>query len=105
MLFITALELQNWIHSDKSFELLDVREKFEYQQGNIGGKNIPMGEIPQKWLQQDIVGKAVIVCRSGKRAEAVANMLERDFKANEMYVLEGGLLTWKNAVDNQLELD
>ncbi len=104
MLFITALELQEWIQSDKSFELLDVREKFEYELGNIGGVNVPMSEVPEKQSSTTSSGKTVILCRSGKRAEAVANVLEKEFRVEEIYVLKGGLMSWKEEVDNQLEL-
>ena len=105
MLFITALELQQWKESDTSFHVLDVRENFEFELGNIGGIHIPMSEVPEKWFPDRSNGKTVLVCRSGKRAEAVANMLEKDYQAKEMYVLKGGLMSWKEVVDNQLELD
>ncbi len=105
MLFISAIELQQWIQSNKLFHLIDVREKFEFAQGNIGGNHLPMAEIPEKWESHVFDGKKVVVCRSGKRAEAVANLLEKDFGCSNIYVLDGGLLSWRQEIDHQLDLD
>lgn len=105
VLFINASELHEWMQSDKSLQLIDVREKFEFELDNIGGINVPMCEVSEKRSSAISGGKKVIVCRSGKRAEAVANMLEKEFNVEEMYVLKGGLLSWREEIDKQLDLD
>ena len=45
------------------------------------------------------------MCRSGKRAEAVANLLVTDFSLTNVYCLDGGILAWKEHIDNTLDLD
>jgi rhodanese-related sulfurtransferase len=34
------------------------------------------------------------MCQSGKRAEALANFMETEFHAKNIYILEGGLNAW-----------
>ena len=42
---ITPLILKQWIDANKDFALIDVRETWEHELKNIGGQNIPMGNI------------------------------------------------------------
>jgi rhodanese-related sulfurtransferase len=34
------------------------------------------------------------MCQSGKRAEALANFMETEFNATNIFVLEGGINAW-----------
>jgi rhodanese-related sulfurtransferase len=45
------------------------------------------------------------MCRSGKRAESVANFLEKDYQFSDIIVMEGGIVQWKEQVDSSLRLD
>ena len=47
MQHIDPLELKQKIQSGKKFFLLDVREEWEYEEDNIGGENIPLGQDPE----------------------------------------------------------
>jgi adenylyltransferase/sulfurtransferase len=47
----------------------------------------------------------VVMCRSGKRAEAVANLLLTDYSLSNVYILDGGIIAWKENIDNTLDLD
>ena len=42
---IDLKELAHWQESGKHFLLIDVRESFEHDTFNIGGKNIPLGQL------------------------------------------------------------
>lgn len=42
---ISVSELKEWIDSNKSFQLIDVRETFEYQIATLGGELIPLASI------------------------------------------------------------
>ena len=44
---VTPKELYQLKESGADFELIDVREKDEYDMVNISGKLIPMGEVPE----------------------------------------------------------
>ena len=45
---INVEELKNLIDQKESFELIDVRRSDEFEYCNLGGKLIPMNEIPER---------------------------------------------------------
>jgi rhodanese-related sulfurtransferase len=105
MQLISALELFGAMKNTHNFEIVDVREPYEYQVCNIGSLHIPMGEVCDRVDELPKEKNIVIMCRSGKRAEAVANILLTDYSLTNIYVLEGGILSWKEYVDNSLEIE
>lgn len=69
---VTVDELKKMIDSGAQFQLIDVREEFEYDTSNLGGKNIPLADILLEKDEIDRDKPVVIHCRSGKRsAQAV----------------------------------
>lgn len=105
MKLISAVELHQLIRTNADIQVVDVREPYEYQKANIGSIHIPMGEICARTEELAKEKTIIIVCRSGKRAEAVANILETDYNCQKVLVLEGGVLAWKDAIDQTLDLD
>ena len=103
MHYITALELKNKQQSGESLTLLDVREDYEREICEIGGLHIPMGEVVARINEVPKDCLIVVMCRSGKRAESVANLLISDLNYSNVVILEGGILAWIEQVDNQLE--
>lgn len=94
---ISAQDLKAKMDNKEDFVLIDVREKHEYDEFNIGGKLIPLGEIMGALGDlEDIKGKEVIVhCRSGKRS-AMAQHLMLQAGFNDVKNLTGGVLAWQN---------
>lgn len=86
-------------------EVIDIREPYEFEACNAGFKNIPMAELTLiiKNLASD--KDNVIMCKSGKRAEAIVNFLETEHKISNLLVLEGGITEWANQINNTLQLD
>lgn len=78
----------------EAFQLVDVREIYEYEAGNLGGIHIPLGELADR-LNEINPGKTLIVhCQSGQRsAKAVRLLLDHGF--TEVYNLNGGMNAWK----------
>lgn len=96
---ITVQELKAKIDNKEDFQLIDVRETFEYETSNIDGLNIPLGGIliEADQISQD---KPVIVqCRSGKRSAAAIMQLEQMLGFTNLYNLKGGILAWQEAFD------
>jgi rhodanese-related sulfurtransferase len=104
MKFITARDLKNKMDAGQSICVIDIREPFEYQFCNIGSLHIPMAELPDKIHEIPSHEMIVLMCKSGKRAEAVGNLISVE-KGIEVFILEGGITAWKDEVDNLLELD
>ncbi|HEX8377358.1 MAG TPA: rhodanese-like domain-containing protein [Pedobacter sp.] len=95
---ITVEELKRKIDNGEDFQLIDVRETFEYEVSNLGGENIPLSGI---MIESDKLAtdKPVIVqCRSGKRSAAAIMQLQ-SLGFDNLYNLEGGILAWKEKYD------
>ena len=104
MLHINALELKSYIESKKQLTVLDVREPYEYDICKINALHIPMADVEKRLKEIPRDQLVVVMCRTGKRAVAVANMLVTDFNYYDICVLEGGIMAWIEQVDNHLEL-
>lgn len=94
---ITVAELKQWIDNNEDFQLIDVREPFEFDEANMGGILIPMNEVPDQVAQFAKDKKVVVHCRSGKRSASVIQYLESQHGYNNLYNLEGGILAWIDA--------
>ncbi len=95
---ITVEELKNMKEKGEDFQLIDVREDFEYEMSNLNGENIPLGGI---LIETDKISKdkpVVVMCRSGKRSAMAIMQLEQQGFTN-LYNLQGGILAWADQVD------
>lgn len=100
---ITVQELKEKIDRGEDFQLIDVREDFEYQTSNIGGQHIPLGGI---LIETDKLYKdkpVVVMCRSGKRSAAAIMQLEQQGFTN-LYNLKGGILAWQAEIDPSIQV-
>lgn len=104
MKHITAQALNRMLTSESDFQLIDVREHYEYEICNLNSKHIPMAEIPARINEIDRDKKVCVMCKSGKRAEAVANLLETDFQFEDVLIVEGGIIAYAENVDQNLEI-
>ena len=96
---ISAHELKRKIDAREPFELIDVREAFEYEIARIdGAKLIPLGEIAERVSELPREQPIVVHCHSGRRsAEAVRLLQQRGF-AN-VHNLDGGIEAWSDQID------
>jgi rhodanese-related sulfurtransferase len=85
--------------------IIDVRENYEYSNCNIGFLHIPMGEINERINEIPRTKKIIVMCQSGRRAEAVANLLETEYKMLPIFIMEGGIIAWKEQSDQTLQKD
>jgi adenylyltransferase/sulfurtransferase len=91
---ITVLALKKLIDDQVDFQLIDVREQYEFDEANLNGELIPMGEVIDR-VEEISKDKQVIVhCRSGKRSATVINALENQFGFTNLYNLKGGILAY-----------
>lgn len=87
---ISAEELKKALQSD-TIELIDVREPYEYEDRNLGGKNIPLDEVLSSVEIISKDKKVVFCCQTGKRSGAIVMTLCRKFDFNNLYSLDGGV--------------
>ncbi len=96
---ISVHELKRKTEAREAFELIDVREPFEYEIARIdGAKLIPLGEIADRTDELQREQPIVMHCHSGKRsAQAVRLLQQRGF--SNVYNLEGGIDAWSDQID------
>lgn len=98
---ITVQELKKKLDNSEEFQLIDVREPFEYEICNLNGELIPMGIIlseTEKIARDKVV---VIHCKSGGRSGAIVNELEKIGFTN-LYNLKGGILAYAREIDPKM---
>src|SRR5881275_263869 len=93
---MSAHELKRKMDAREPFELIDVRETFEYEIARIdGAKLIPLREIAERADELQREGPIVIHCHSGQRSAQAVRLLQQRGFAN-VYNLEGGIDAWAN---------
>ena len=95
---ITAQELKSKIENNDSFQLIDVRENYEYENNNIGGINIPLEDVLNSLENISKDQQVVICCKSGKRSAAIIHALKRKQNLNNLFSLEGGIEGYSQSV-------
>lgn len=76
---ITVEEVKNRIDAGEKLNIVDVREPYENQEFNIGGKLVPLGKIQSMQLEDidDLKDEEIIFyCRSGNRSGHACLILE-----------------------------
>lgn len=97
---ISVSELKRKMDAGEAFELIDVREPFEYEIARIdGARLIPLGEIPDRASGLPREQAIVVHCHSGQRsAQAVRLLQQRGFTS--VYNLDGGIDAWSDEIDS-----
>ena len=95
---ITPVELKRRLDAGEDLLVLDVREPFEYQIANIGGKLIPQNDVPQRLGEIDRGREIVVQCKSGGRSQRIAEFLQQQGYPR-VTNLAGGILAWSDQVD------
>ncbi len=96
---MSAPELKRKMDACEPFELIDVREPFEYEIARIdGAKLIPLGEIAERVNELQRERPIVVHCHSGQRSAQAVRLLQQRGFAN-LYNLEGGIDAWSDQID------
>jgi adenylyltransferase/sulfurtransferase len=104
MIYISVSEFDLLLKENKSFQLVDVREQYEYNICKLNSVHIPMADIVSRISEIDTDKRLCVLCKTGKRAEAVANLLETDYDFKDVFVVEGGIMAYAEQIDNNLEI-
>lgn len=77
---------------------LDIREKSEFDKEHIAdSKHVPVSQLPEKIdTFNDKQQPLILVCANGQRAKTAAKQLKKA-GFTDVYVLTGGLNSWKEA--------
>ena len=102
---ITPTELKARLDADAAPVLVDVREPFERTIADlpeVGQLRIPVGEVATRVHEIPKDREVVFYCRSGKRSEAVVQLLGSMGWTGAVN-LDGGVLRWRADVDPTLQ--
>jgi molybdopterin/thiamine biosynthesis adenylyltransferase/rhodanese-related sulfurtransferase len=99
---ITAVELDQRLHSHNPPHLIDVREPHELEISRIDAAElIPLGELAAHLSELDTADEYVLMCKAGTRsARALDLMLGAGFR--KLKNLKGGINAWAEDVDPSL---
>jgi adenylyltransferase/sulfurtransferase len=95
---LTVKELKARIDAGEDAYLIDVREPYEYQIAQIGGKLIPQNEVPNRLAEIDREREVIVHCRSGARSQRIAEYLKQ-VGYPRVVNLAGGILAWSDEID------
>jgi rhodanese-related sulfurtransferase len=92
---ITVEELREKMQRGDEFVLIDVREPYEHEEFNIGGKLVPIGGFQAliSLFDDHKEDEIVIYCRSGRRSGVAKELMELQGYKNVRNLL-GGMLDW-----------
>ena len=93
---ITVDELKLKFDNQEDLMIIDVREAWEHSDFNLGGVNIPLGQLPSALAQyQDYLGKEIVVhCKTGARSAAAKVFMEKQ-GFTQVRSLLGGVVEWQ----------
>jgi rhodanese-related sulfurtransferase len=99
---VSVKDLKRRIDAVRIYFILDVREPFEYQIANIGGKLIPQNEVPQRIGEIDRNRRSLC---SANPVDAASALLSTSSSPGYPKVtnLAGGILAWSDEVESQPE--
>ncbi len=95
---VTVRELKDKFDRKDDFQLIDVREPFEFEICNLNGELIPMGIILNETEKISKEKTVIIHCKSGGRSGVIVNELEKKGYSN-VYNLKGGILAYAREID------
>ena len=99
---ITPVELSDRIARGDDFELLDVREPYEWAIARLpGARHIPLGTLPDKIDSLDPSRETIVYCKSGMRSMAAASQLAA-VGFTRVANLSGGISRWSADVDSSV---
>ena len=100
---ITAAELKSLFEREEDFQLIDVREPFEYEIARIpNAKLIPLGEVVNRICEIEKGKTTVVQCKGGVRsAKAIQYLKDAGFEGR-LINLRGGIRAWSEDVDSSV---
>ena len=104
MKIISPVQLKELIDSSNNdFQLIDIRDEYEFDICCIGGEKINMYYITDSLDKLSREKKIIIYCRTGSRSATIVSLLEKNFSFKNVYNLDGGIMKWRQDVDPSIK--
>lgn len=101
---ISVQELKSWRENNTDFQLIDVREPFEYEIANLEALLIPLSSVLENLDQVAKDKKVVIHCKSGARSAKAVKLLQEADAFENLYNLKGGILAYAREIDQTVQI-
>ena len=89
MKIISPVQLKELIDSSNNdFQLIDIRDEYEFDICCIGGEKINMYSITDSLDKLSREKKIIIYCRTGSRSATIVSLLEKNFSFKNVYNLD-----------------
>ncbi|MBA3006720.1 MAG: sulfurtransferase [Proteobacteria bacterium] len=83
------------VHPRDTYQILDVRQPKEYEQGHLAGALLmPVKEVTTRLGELDRDQPLLVYCHSGVRSKAACQLLLAE-GFSEVYNMSGGIVAWK----------
>ena len=104
MKIISPVQLKELIDSSNNdFQVIDIRDEYEFDICCIGGEKINMYSITDSLDKLSREKKIIIYCRTGSRSATIVSLLEKNFSFKNVYNLDGGIMKWRQDVDPSIK--
>ncbi|WP_209328793.1 HesA/MoeB/ThiF family protein [Lunatimonas salinarum] len=98
---ISVDELSQWMITGRQFNLLDVREPYEYHEAHLDrAESIPLSEIQTRTISLSTELPWVVMCEVGSRSKKAIQLLKNQFPDAKLINLEGGFAQWCQEMGN-----
>jgi molybdopterin/thiamine biosynthesis adenylyltransferase/rhodanese-related sulfurtransferase len=95
---MSVTELKRRLDAHDDLLLLDVREPYEFQIAQIGGRLIPLNDLPNHIGELNPAQEIVVHCKSGGRSQRAAEFLANN-GFEKVHNLAGGITAWSSEID------
>ena len=95
---ISVQEFKTLQDDGTDFQLIDVRESYEYEIANLNGELIPLTTILDNLDKISKDKKVIVHCRSGARSGNAIELLQDAFPFDNLYNLKGGILAYQEEI-------
>jgi hydroxyacylglutathione hydrolase len=100
---LTVEDLSTWLVAEPDLQVLDVRERKEWDAGHIPGSVFtPWHDIVEIPAGLDPARPIAVICAAGVRAATAASLLRLHGAAHVLHVVDGGVPKW-GSLGNRLE--
>src|SRR3954453_6073859 len=95
---VRADELQARSEEEHEMQILDVRERDEWDRGHIPGSlHVPYHDIHSMPDEVDPARPVAVICASGQRSAVAASLIARFGGERVVHVVDGGVGTWERS--------
>ena len=96
---ISVDDFKTSLEEGADFQIIDVREPYEFEIANLGGTLIPLSTIEDNFHKISKNKKVILHCRSGKRSADAIRKLQKIYPFKNLFNLKGGILEYSNKID------